>query len=224
MTLPVSGKSGKDNLATRLENDYEKRPDPVSLTQNPDPSQNSSTGVDYEPHPEHSIKLEPDREKIVQSICNLYSGSASKEDMMVYAKEAVYDDPWSYCDTRYKIAGQWYGIPKIMKYSRTIKTEIVSSKPDEIIFKLQQEYTPKPMPVAKKVNSLVTLTLDGEGKRLPVIVFFRIVFLWLLIAFDSYMFTVLFIWPSRAYGELHDDTEISPASRVPDLVFMRQSF
>lgn len=51
-----------------------------------------------------------------------------------------------------------------MKYSRTIKTEIVSSKPDEIIFKLQQEYTPKPMPVAKKVNSLVTLTLDGEGK------------------------------------------------------------
>jgi hypothetical protein len=56
------------------------------------------------------------------------------------------------------------GIPKIMKSSRTIKTEVVSSKPDEIIFKLQQEYTPKPMPIAKKVNSLVTLTLDGEGK------------------------------------------------------------
>jgi len=109
MTLPVSGKSGKDNLATRLENDYEKRPDHVSLTQNPDPSQNSSTGVDYEPHPEQSIKLDSEREKIVQSICNLYSGSASEEDMMVYAKEAVYDDPWSYCDTRYKIAGQWYG-------------------------------------------------------------------------------------------------------------------
>lgn len=109
MTLPVSGKSGKDNLATRLENNYEKRPDPVSLTQNSSPSQNSSTGVDYEPHPEQSIKLEYEREKIVQSICNLYSGSASEEDMMVYAKEAVYDDTWSYCDTRYKIAGQWYG-------------------------------------------------------------------------------------------------------------------
>lgn len=46
---------------------------------------------------------------MVQSICNLYSGSASKEDMLVYAEEAIYDDPWSYCDTRYKIAGQWYG-------------------------------------------------------------------------------------------------------------------
>jgi hypothetical protein len=52
----------------------------------------------------------------------------------------------------------------IMKSTRTIKTQVVSSKPDEIIFKLQQEYTPKPMPIAKKVNSLVTLTLDKDGK------------------------------------------------------------
>lgn len=109
MTLPVTGKSDKDTLGASLETEFEKRPDPVSLTQNPDPSQNTSSGVDYEPHPENSIKLEPEREKVVQSICNLYSGSASKDDMMVYAKEAVYDDPWSYCDTRYKIAGQWYG-------------------------------------------------------------------------------------------------------------------
>lgn len=30
--------------------------------------------------------------------------------MQVYAKEAIYDDPWIYCDTRYKIAGAvvWY--------------------------------------------------------------------------------------------------------------------
>jgi hypothetical protein len=120
MTLPVTGKSGKDTLGARLENDFEKRPDPVSLTQNPDPSQNTSSGVDYEPHPENSIKLEPEREKIVQSICNLYSGSASKDDMMVYAKEAVYDDPWSYCDTRYKIAGQWYGAYFAASQSHTV--------------------------------------------------------------------------------------------------------
>jgi len=29
--------------------------------------------------------------------------------MQVYAEKAIYDDSWSYCDTRYKIAGQWYG-------------------------------------------------------------------------------------------------------------------
>lgn len=89
--------------------DYEIRPDPQAVTGNSDPSQNSSTGVDYEPHPERSIKLSPERQHIVDSICRLYSGSASEEDMQVYSESAVYDDPWSYCDTRYKIAGQWYG-------------------------------------------------------------------------------------------------------------------
>ena len=94
--------------AEDLENAYEPRPDPQSLTSNP--SNNSSSGVDYEPHPEKSIQIPADRERIVKSITSLYSGSASEEDMQVYAAEAVYDDPWSYCDTRYKIAGQWYGM------------------------------------------------------------------------------------------------------------------
>ncbi len=96
--------------AETIQQHYETRPDPQSLTPNPDPSQNSSTGVDYEPHPDISIKVSPEREKIIKSITSLYSGSASEEDMRVYAEEAVYDDPWSYCDTRYKIAGQWYGM------------------------------------------------------------------------------------------------------------------
>ena len=97
------------SLAEDITQKHEPRPDPQSLTQNPDPSLNSSTGVDYEPHPELSIKVSPEREQIVKCITKLYSGSASEEDMQVYAHEAVYDDPWSYCDTRYKIAGQWYG-------------------------------------------------------------------------------------------------------------------
>ncbi|KAG9524768.1 hypothetical protein KCV07_g1776, partial [Aureobasidium melanogenum] len=144
---------------------YEIRPDPQALTGNKeDPSQNASTGVDYEPHPEKSIKLEPEREKIVKSICALYSGGASEELMQVYSDKAVYDDPWSYCDTRYKIAGQWYGIPKVMAKSETLKTEVVDSQPDRIIFKLQQEYTPRLVHFSKPVNSLVTLTLDDQGK------------------------------------------------------------
>lgn len=51
-----------------------------------------------------------------------------------------------------------------MKSSRTIRTQVVLSEPDVIVFKLEQEYTPKPMPIAKKVKSLVTLTLDRNGK------------------------------------------------------------
>ncbi len=94
-----------------LQDKYEIRPDTQQATHNnEDPSQNAKTGVDYEPHPGKSLKVSPEHEQIVRHITNLYSGSANEEDMRVYAEKAVYDDPWSYCDTRYKIAGQWYGV------------------------------------------------------------------------------------------------------------------
>ena len=93
-----------------LQDKYEIRPDPQTLTHNTsDPAQNSKTDVDSEPHPEQSVPTSAENEKIVNAITSLYSGSASKEDMEVYAEKAIYDDPWSYCDTRYKVAGQWYG-------------------------------------------------------------------------------------------------------------------
>ncbi|KAL8748762.1 MAG: hypothetical protein Q9199_008074, partial [Rusavskia elegans] len=91
-------------------------------------------------------------------------GSASEEDMRVYAEKAVYDDPWSFCDTRYKIAGQWYGIPKVMASSKTLATEIVLSNATTLAWKQTQEYTPRLLHVGKKVDSLVTCTLDEEGK------------------------------------------------------------
>jgi len=93
-----------------LQDSYEIRPDTQKATHNnEDPSQNARTGVDYEPHPEKSLKVSPEHERIVKCIPRLYSESANDEDMRVYAENAVYDDPWSYCNRRYKIAGQWYG-------------------------------------------------------------------------------------------------------------------
>jgi hypothetical protein len=55
------------------------------------------------------------------------------------------------------------GIAKIFASSKTLKTEIVSDSPTEIVFKLRQEYTPKGLHYSKSVDSLVSLTLDEEG-------------------------------------------------------------
>ena len=96
--------------AQSLQDKYEIRPDAQGLTRDTtDSSLEPTADVDYEPHPERSVPISSENQRIVQSITGLYSGSASKADMDVYAAEAIYDDPWSYCDTRYKIAGQWYG-------------------------------------------------------------------------------------------------------------------
>ncbi|KAF7865709.1 hypothetical protein EAF04_005875 [Stromatinia cepivora] len=87
--------------------------------------------------------------------------------MRVYAEKAIYDDPWSYCDDRFKIAGQWYGITMRMASTKTLATEIVKSSDDEIVFKLRQEYKPKLSPKAKTVDSLVSLKFikEGDGER-----------------------------------------------------------
>jgi len=142
---------------------HEPHPDPQFLTTNPDPKKNTSSGVDYEPHPSQSINVSAERQNIIRRITNLYSGSASEQDMQVYTEKAIYDDPWSYCDTRYKIAGQWWGIPIIMEKSETLATEVVSSTDDELVFKLRQEYKPRIMP-SKAVNSLVSLSLVKDEK------------------------------------------------------------
>lgn len=71
---------------------HEPHPDPHALTHNPDSSQNTSSGIDYLPHPEHSVTISPARQAILDAITRLYSGSASEEDMQVYTEKAIYDD------------------------------------------------------------------------------------------------------------------------------------
>lgn len=146
-----------------LHEKYEPNPDPKISTRNV----STDKDIDYEPQPSRSLNVSPAHDAIIKSICSLYSGSASESDMRVYSPKAIYDDPWSYCDTRYKIAGQWYGIPKIFATSRTLKTEVVKDEeaPGEIVFKLQQEYNPKllgKLGGKMTVNSLVSLTLEKE--------------------------------------------------------------
>jgi hypothetical protein len=60
-------------------------------------------------------------------------GSSNEADMKVYAEQAVYDDLQSYYDTRYKIAGQWYGLPKFFSKLDTKKLEVVEDSPTETV-------------------------------------------------------------------------------------------
>lgn len=84
---------------------FEPNPNPQALT-GTDSLRNVSD-ADYEPYPDQSLSISEEHQQIMRRIINLYCGSASEEDMQVYAEKAIYDDPYSYCDTRYKIAGKY---------------------------------------------------------------------------------------------------------------------
>ncbi|PWY77327.1 hypothetical protein BO94DRAFT_604649, partial [Aspergillus sclerotioniger CBS 115572] len=142
-------------------------PAPTQRTNEPHPSlpQNPDTNtIDYTPDPSHSLPISPSRHEIQQHIISLYCGSASEDDMRVYSEKAIYDDPFSYCDTRYKIAGQWYGIPKLFAKSETLATEVTASTEHELVWKQRQRYTCRGVRAAKMEDSLVSLRLEDVGE------------------------------------------------------------
>ncbi|KAL3477994.1 hypothetical protein BJX99DRAFT_256963 [Aspergillus californicus] len=141
------------------------RPHPSqrAVEPHPSPPRNITNNVDYTPNPSNSLPLSPSRASTQDHILSLYSGSASESDMSVYAEQAIYDDPFSYCDTRHKIAGQWYGIPKLFAKSETLATEVTASTEHELSWKQRQRYTFPGMGFGKTVDSLVTLRLEGGG-------------------------------------------------------------
>lgn len=49
-----------------------------------------------------------------------------------------------------------------MSSSKTLATEVVKSDENEIVFKLQQEYSPRGLPTSRAVNSLVSLALEKD--------------------------------------------------------------
>jgi hypothetical protein len=84
-----------------LHRKFEPNSDPYALTGDDNGRPGSvSKDMEYEPHPEKSLKISSEHQSIVDAITSLYQGSASEEDMQVYDEKAIYDDPWSYCDTR----------------------------------------------------------------------------------------------------------------------------
>lgn len=70
---------------------------------------------------------------------------------------------------RYKIAGQWYGIPKLFAKSETLATEVVASTDDELVWKQRQKYTFAGTHIAKTADSLISLKLSGKEPNEKVV-------------------------------------------------------
>ncbi|KAI4593448.1 hypothetical protein KJ359_009338 [Pestalotiopsis sp. 9143b] len=124
------------HTAHHIHEQFEPRPDAQKLTGD------ANGDVDYEPHPEKSIKISTEHQQIMQKIINLYSGSASEDDMQATHRHI-----------------------QVFSSLRTLKTEVVKDTPTEIVWKMQHEYTPKGLGgKSKAVNSLISVGLDDKGK------------------------------------------------------------
>lgn len=122
----------------------------------------TSATEDWHPEPSKSIPLDKARQALVDDIIALYSCEPTIERVKRYTPDCVYDDQFVYANDRYKMAGQWFALPKLFKASKNEGYEIVRSDDEVIQFKNEQSWTFKIIPKTATINALVTLSLDPE--------------------------------------------------------------
>jgi hypothetical protein len=140
----------------------------------------TSKDDDWHPDPSKSLPLSPARQRLVDDILALYSCEPTVERVKRYTPDCVYDDQFVYANDRYKMAGQWFALPKLFKASKNEGYQVVRSDDEVIQFKNEQVFiTPPPalplssltvfqswtfkiIPKTATINALVSLSLDPE--------------------------------------------------------------
>jgi hypothetical protein len=123
----------------------------------------TSTTADYKPDPSKSLKLNPARQALIDDIIALYSCKPTVERVKRYTPDCVYDDQFVYANDRYKMAGQWFALPKLFKDSKNEGYEVIKNDRDLIQFKNEQSWTFKLIPKTATINALVSLSLDPDS-------------------------------------------------------------
>ncbi|KAK8211377.1 hypothetical protein M8818_003344 [Zalaria obscura] len=122
----------------------------------------TATSDDYTPDPSKSLPLSPQRQALVDDIIALYSCEPTVRRVERYTPDCVYDDQFVYANDRYKMAGQWFALPKLFKASKNERYEIIKNDRDLIQFKNEQSWTFKIIPKTATINALVSLSLDPD--------------------------------------------------------------
>jgi hypothetical protein len=128
----------------------------------PRQTQPSGSG-DWKPDPSKSLPLSPARQALLDDIIALYSCQPSVERVKRYTPDCVYDDQFVYANDRYKMAGQWFALPKLFKASKNEGYQVVVNEPHLIQFRNEQSWTFKVIPKTATINALVSLSLEPES-------------------------------------------------------------
>ncbi len=120
----------------------------------------TATSPDYKPDPSKSLPLSPARQRLIDDIIALYSCQPTIERVKRYTPDCVYDDQFVYANDRYKMAGQWFALPKLFNASKNEGYEIIKNDRDLIQFKNEQSWTFRVIPKTATINALVSLSLD----------------------------------------------------------------
>lgn len=98
----------------------------------------TSSSEDWHPDPSKSLPISPARQALLDDILALYSCEPTIERVKRYTPDCVYDDQFVYANDRYKMAGQWFALPKLFKESKNEGYQVVRSDDEVLQFRNEQ--------------------------------------------------------------------------------------
>ena len=110
----------------------------------------------------YPVTHSPNRQSLVDDIIALYSCQPTVQRVKRYTPDCVYDDQFVYANDRYKMAGQWFALPKLFKASVNEGYQVIRSDDEMIQLKNKQAWTFRIIPKTATITGLVTLMLDPE--------------------------------------------------------------
>ncbi|KAI0686526.1 hypothetical protein C8Q76DRAFT_636105 [Earliella scabrosa] len=120
----------------------------------------TASSDDYHPDPSKSIPLSPARQALLDDVIALYSCEPTRRRVERYTPDCVYDDQFVYANDRYKMAGQWFALPKLFSASKNEAYQVVTNDPLLIQFKNEQTWTFPGKIKSTTINAIVSLSLD----------------------------------------------------------------
>lgn len=100
--------------------------------------QTHAHGGDYQPDPAQSLPLSPARQALLDDIIALYEMRPTVERVRRYTPDCVYNDQFVYANDRYKMAAQWFALPKLFAGAKSHGYQVVTNDRDLIQFRHEE--------------------------------------------------------------------------------------
>lgn len=92
----------------------------------------------YKPDPSQSLPLSPARQALLDDILALYEMKPTVERVRRYTPDCVYNDQFVYANDRYKMAAQWFALPKLFAGAKSHGYQVVTNDRDLIQFRHEE--------------------------------------------------------------------------------------
>lgn len=128
--------------------------------------QSHPTG-DYKPDPAKSLGLSAARQALLDDIIALYEMKPTVERVKRYTPDCVYNDQFVYANDRYKMAAQWFALPKLFAGAKSHGYQVVTNDRDLIQFRHEEVCISEVIVYDSLHQKLIYAARNGPSKSFP---------------------------------------------------------